>query len=549
MLYAPFIEAGLHFGEEEWHSLTGSTPNGVLGWFRALQIAGIGLPVIGCLIWGLIAWTDQRSAAEDHARDTVALVRQYLQRIIETETFKHRAALSRATVEPVEYLRSEGFHRFLVAVDGEERNGYGIAVVSLDGKVVASSLSYPATTRVVQRDYLEALKDETDTIFVDRVKLASTGADAVVVVTPFVTPQFRGVIVSSMEPGRIRGFLADTALMPKESASLMREDGKLLLRKDADEPMFIPPTSPALTALAKADAGSFTTVAASDGVERIYAYNRIGDLPLVANFGVPTSLIWDQMLRRAMPVWLLMVAIGAFTILFAGLARRGALFQLESQRQKLHMAELERLAAQREQLMREMNHRVKNNLAVINSLIGIQSRKGAINGRDLQLRVQALADVHDLLYQSTDNEKIDLGDLLKRACNPKTLIPDDRDIGFEADFVKGLMLSPDSASPLALAALEIVTNAVKHAFIGREKGTIRMRLEIDAEEHGLIVISDDGVGMPDAPSRRSGTGMVEAFVRQVGGTLERGQEQDGHQGTRYKIRFPIQEKADAEAPA
>ncbi|WP_168800974.1 sensor histidine kinase [Peteryoungia ipomoeae] len=548
MLYA-CIEASSHFGEGEWHSLTGSTPNGVLGWFRALQIAGIGLPVIGCLIWGLIAWTDQRSIAEDHARDTVALVRQYLQRIIETETFKHRAALSRASVEPVGYLRSEGFHRFLVAVDGEAGNGYGIAVVALDGKVVASSLSFPATTRVVQRDYLQALKNETNSIFVDRVKLVASGEDAVVVVTPFVTPQFRGVIVSSMEPGRIRGFLANTALMPNESASLMREDGKLLLRKDADAPIMLPQTSPALTELAKADSGTFTTVAVSDGVERIYAYSRIGDLPLVANFGVPTSLVWEQMRQRALPVWLLMVAIGTFTVIFASLARRGALFQLESQRQKLHLAELERLAAQRDQLMREMNHRVKNNLAMINSLISIQARKGAINGRDLQLRVQALADVHDLLYQSTDNEKIDLGDLLKRACNPRTLIPDDRDIGFEANLVRGLLLSPDSASPLALAALEIVTNAVKHAFIGRDKGTISMTLEIDAEEHGLLVISDDGVGMPNEPSRRSGTGMVEAFVRQVGGTLERSQEQDDHQGTRYEIRFPIQEKADAETPA
>lgn len=528
--------------------MTGWATNGVLGWFRPLQLASIGLPVIGCLIWGLIAWSDQRHASEDHARETVALVRQYLQRIVEAETFKHRAAISRAAAEPVEYLRSEGFHRFLVAVDGDSKSAYGIAVVALDGQVIASSLSFPPTTRVVHRDYLDALRDKTDTIYVDRVRLAANGEDAVVVATPFVTPQFRGVIVTSMEPALIRTFLADTALMPKESASLMREDGKLLLRKDGDAPIFVPPTSPALKALAEADEGVFTTVAVTDGVERIYAYSRIGKLPLVANFGVPTALIWDQMRQRALPVWLLMIAIGAFTFVLASLARRSALQQLDSQRQKLNFAELERLAAQREQLMREMNHRVKNNLAVINSLISIQSRKGAINGRDLQLRVQALADVHDLLYQSNDNERIDLGDLLKRACNPQTLIPDDRDIGFEAEFEKGLLLSPDCASPLALAALEIVTNAVKHAFIGRATGKIRMRLETDGEDHGLLVISDDGVGMPEEPSRRSGTGMVDAFVRQVGGTLERSIGQGDTEGTTYRIRFPIKEETDAEAP-
>lgn len=518
--------------------MTGWGPNIVLGWFRKLQIASIALPIFGCLIWGAISFSDQNQAAGDHARDNVALVRQYLQRIVETEQLKHRAATSRAAGEPVEFLRSESFHRFLASIDDRQQKAYGVAIMTVDGEMIASSVTYPINQRVPQRDYLDAVRDGNP-LYIDRIRLQPNGEDALIVATPFVTPGFRGVIVSSMPADESRSFLRDTAVRKDEAASLMRDDGKLLIRREIEDPSWIPETSPSRRSLAMSDQGLFTTVAVTDKIERIYAYSRLGSLPLVANFGVPTALVWQETLKRALPVWLLMVAIGAFSFIIGGFARRSILTQLISERRKLQLAEAERLAEQREQLMREMNHRVKNNLSMINSLISIQARKGSLNARDLQMRVQALAEVHDLLYQSDDNERIDLGDLLRRACNPALLIPEDREIRFEADLPDGILLSADRASPLSLASLELVTNAIKHAFTDRHVGLIRLTLALETEpngdETGVLTVSDDGVGFAEATTRRSGTAMVDAFARQVGGEIHR----DTSVGTTYTIRFPL----------
>ncbi len=509
-------------------------PDIVLRSFRTIQIGSVLIPLLGGLIWGVIAWHEQRAIATDHAVDAVTLVRQYSQRLFETEIIKHGAARSRAAGEPAEFLRSEAFHSFLAGLDARQPDNFGMVLISFEGRLVASSRNFPIDMAIGHRDYIDAIRGGSR-IFVDRMRLQPGGEDAIIVASPFVTNDFRGIIVSSVATDTSRTFLRSVTTRAEEAASLMRDDGKLLVRHVPSEPIFLAADSQARQTSASANEGIYETRAVSDGITRIYAFSRLDTLPLIANFGVPLNQVFAATLRSALPVWLLMVAISAFTLVATALARRSMLAQRESDLQALRLVEAENLAHQRAELVREMNHRVKNNLALVTSLINMQARRGTFDVKALHMRVRALAEVHDLLYRSNHGEKIDLGELIARACDPATLLPEDRAIALDASLPKGILISADRASPIALAALELVTNAVKHAFAGRETGTIRVRLDASGKGCASLTIEDDGIGMQQEPARRSGTGLVTAFVQQAGGEMRR--EVNG--GTKYLIRFEV----------
>lgn len=519
---------------ERAHGLAVWGPDMVLRWFRTIQIGSVLIPIVGGLIWGGIAWQEQKAIATDHAVDTVTLVRQYSQRLLETEIIKHGAARSRVNGEPAEFLRSEAFHSFLAGLDGRQPDNFGLVVISDEGRMVASSRAFPVDMPMGARDYVDAIRAGSR-LFIDRIRLEPGGEDAVIVATPFVTNDFRGMIVSSIATDTSRTFLRSVAAQENEAASLTRDDGKLLVRQVPAEPIFLTPDTPARQNMDKGNEGVYEALAISDGIRRIYAFSRLDGIPLVANFGVPIDGIRAATFRSALPVWLLMLAISAFTLVATSLARRSMLVQRESDRQALKRAEAENLAHQRAELVREMNHRIKNNLALVTSLINMQARRGSVDVQALQMRVRALAEVHDLLYRSSHGEKIDLGELLTRACDPATLVPEDRDITLDAVLPSGILLPADRASPLALAALELVTNAVKHAFSDRDSGTIRLTLKAENDGRARLTIADDGIGMDEETTRRSGTRLVDAFVAQVGGEISR--EIDG--GTRYVIRFSL----------
>jgi two-component sensor histidine kinase len=503
-------------------------------WFRTIQLGSIVLPLVACVTWGALAWREQKADAIAHAIDNVELVRQYSHRLIEAEIVKHGAARGRMRGEDAEFIRSRTFHEFLASIDGRAPGNFSLVVVSNDGQMTASSRSFPVNFRVGQRDYIDAIRGGSQ-LFVDRIRLQPGGEDAIIVATPFNTGDFEGMIVSSIDAENSRSFLRSVTVDEGEAASLMRDDGKLLVRQVPGEPIYLAPDTPARQETAKASEGVYEAVAASDGTRRIYAFSQLGRLPLVAHFGVSTAGVYKATVQSALPVWLLMLGMGAFTFVANSLARRSMVAQREKEFNALQLIEARKLADQRAELVREMNHRVKNNLTLVTSLISIQSRRGSINAHELHLRVRALAQVHDLLYRTNHNDVIDLRDLLRAALDPATVLPDEQNIKLALNLPDPIPISADRASPLTLAVLELVTNAVKHAFVGREAGAITVQLTKTDRDRGLLVIKDDGVGMPPQTQRRSGTGLVTAFIQQVGGDVTI--EVNG--GTRYEIRFRI----------
>ncbi|KFB69806.1 PAS domain S-box protein [Candidatus Accumulibacter vicinus] len=197
----------------------------------------------------------------------------------------------------------------------------------------------------------------------------------------------------------------------------------------------------------------------------------------------------------------------------------------------------------REVLLKEIYHRVKNNLQVVASLLSLQGR-GIDDPRlsevlaDSVARVKAMALVHEQLYRSGDLARIALGGYLRSLMDSldQAVMASRRGIMLrvEADDSR---VSIDTAVPCGLLVNELVTNAIKHAFPAGAGGTVVTRFSADADGTLTLEVADNGIGIAeDFDFRRSsslGLRLVDSLTDQLEGQMSL--ERAG--GTRYRLRF------------
>jgi PAS domain S-box-containing protein len=168
------------------------------------------------------------------------------------------------------------------------------------------------------------------------------------------------------------------------------------------------------------------------------------------------------------------------------------------QRSEAHREELERLIEEKDVLLRELQHRVKNNLQMITALIRLEARNlpdDASGSRFDRLagRVEALALLYRSLSDDIDAETIDLGVYLSEIASAvmRAHAPE----GIRLDLkVDTWPVSVNVAMPTGLVVNELLTNALKHAFVGRDGGTITLHSLVDAQGC-RVVVADDGIGL------------------------------------------------------
>jgi two-component sensor histidine kinase/putative methionine-R-sulfoxide reductase with GAF domain len=187
-------------------------------------------------------------------------------------------------------------------------------------------------------------------------------------------------------------------------------------------------------------------------------------------------------------------------------------------------------------LMRELQHRVKNNFQVILSFMSLQSRRASEEvGERLQAvmdRVQAIALAHDQLSPTEGGSEVDFGDYLQALCS--NIDPKREGVSIEVETCRAT-LPLDRAVPAGLIINELVTNSFKYAF-DEEGGAIRVACTFDGDiGECSIVVEDDGKGMGQARPGGLGLTLVQAFANQLGGGIEHHQVQ---KGTRIEVRFP-----------
>ena len=214
--------------------------------------------------------------------------------------------------------------------------------------------------------------------------------------------------------------------------------------------------------------------------------------------------------------------------------------------------DLSRALRDKDVLLMEVHHRVKNNLQVITSLLAMQAR--TMNDPSLTEafnaglnRIFTMARVHELLYQSEHAGTLDLGRYLEGLTHDLARLHESE--GFSPELQvrmdRPLELGLDKITPLALIVNELMTNALKHGFKGRRGGRIDISVTVEGE-NAVLQIADDGAGMmPDWRQRSKSIGLrlVELMARQIGGTVEIAARAEG--GTRVMVSWPLHDMAEA----
>ena len=198
---------------------------------------------------------------------------------------------------------------------------------------------------------------------------------------------------------------------------------------------------------------------------------------------------------------------------------------------------------EKEVLLKEIHHRVKNNMQIIYSLLNIQSRhfkdKDVRNMlREVQNRVRSMALLHEKLYQSRDLARIEFGDYIQKLAfglyHSFGVNPDDIKLKINVDSVS---LGVNTAIPCGLIINELVTNSLRHAFPSGKRGRVSIDLLFHHDKELRLAVRDDGVGLPKNLDFRNteslGLQLVNTLVEQLEGDIKL----DRRSGTSFKITF------------
>ncbi|WP_339713259.1 sensor histidine kinase [uncultured Kriegella sp.] len=240
----------------------------------------------------------------------------------------------------------------------------------------------------------------------------------------------------------------------------------------------------------------------------------------------PDSLYWPRLTND-----LLLFAVIIF------------MFYIFSQQSNRQIKNIEKQRMAIEILLKEIHHRVKNNLQVITSLLALQSmgiKEQKIKNlfSDLQNRVTSMALSHEMLYQTNDLQRIDYEAYIRKLVNGliNSMKEREHEIDVQVD-INNIYLNIDTSIPLGLIINELVTNSLKYAF-KEDNGMIKIAIENLDDKNFRLEIGDNGVGFTNIPKKGKksslGLTLVQKLTIQLRGKIEK---DNSKKGTNYIINF------------
>lgn len=504
------------------------------------------------------------------------------------------AAAPRLTADPGQ----EG-HEFLAQVLAQNPVYNNILVVRPDGQVACSAreLAGPPLNLADRSYFAQVLATKSFTV--GHYVLAKISGTQVL---PMAYPVLDGdgrvkaVLTVGVRLDRFESYIDSLSLPPGAVLGMTDPEGRRIFRYPQDQltsPQGVPITPAGWAEMQKQGDRGTVTYTGQDGVRRIYAFRKLRLSPespvyMVVFVGLPQARLLTQaraivarelgLLGLATAVslglawWLGLAVIGRklkAVAETAGRVREGDLtartglphdpselgqvartvdemaqaLAERSQEQALAEAALRLSLREKEVLLKEIHHRVKNNLQIVASLISLQSleMEGLPQAQEalssLGDRVRSMALVHERLYMSGDFSAVDMGHYLMALVGHIAAANKQVPAKVEMDLrAKGLRLSMDKALPCGLALSEMITNAYKHAFAPGQAGTVRVGLRLE-DGQAVVSVADDGRGLsPDKPRPQTlGLQLVDELTAQLHGELRR----LPGPGTGFELRFPV----------
>ena len=341
---------------------------------------------------------------------------------------------------------------------------------------------------------------------------------------------FAGVVTVSLSTDLMKPIWEAVNLGGNFAISFIREDGQLVARyPKPDSGLDMSGYVLFTDYLKKAPSGTYTAEASPlDGVQRLVGYRKVEDTPFVAVAAADLSLLMR-------PFWNNIYILSVVTAL-ACLGSIGAASRIRTllRIQDAQAEALQTALDKNELLLREIHHRVKNNLQSVMSLIRLHLKPGE-ESRALSDRIKAMVAVHELIYQHDAYAALDAAQLVRRVTEN---VIDAYGVGVTVEFdLAPLCVSNDRATALALLVNEVVSNCLKYAF--EDDGTARIEVSLQKEETGdmsWLKVNDNGRGFdPATIVRGTGTKLIEGSLRQLDGSYTL----DGTDGTRFSARVKL----------
>ncbi len=195
-------------------------------------------------------------------------------------------------------------------------------------------------------------------------------------------------------------------------------------------------------------------------------------------------------------------------------------------------------------LLKEINHRVKNSLAIVSSMLSLQARDIANPELTQHLteashRIAAVGKAHDQLSYGSNTEQMDIGKYIKSICSDL-----DRSVAhcqIVADAVDGIVIRTDHAISIALIVNELITNSAKYAYNNVQGGKIWINVARNSKDSFSVCVRDEGAGLPQDFDFQKATGLgmriVTAFSKQLNATIE---VRSLEPGKEFILSFPIE---------
>lgn len=502
---------------------------------------------------GVVAsvWRDRLATRDLIVRDTVARVDQVAahaeQGLGNAVTSLRRAGEVLAPLDPAGITDVEPYRtRLDDLVVGNTAVGTLWATTADGTTWVNNNSSNRLSSDIRDRAYYKAVSKQPDALYVGPSELGTVvkrqrfpiatgirGADG----------EFRGVVVAGID----QAFLLDIYRQATRDRAVA-----LIALNSLGDILAIEPDAPdAVKSIARGLLSSATDHSLSEVDGWLFAVRRLQSVPVMLVGANDLSVAYGDWYSRSVRAALLGVMVILFFLLLTLQGLR-AVGREEAARQGLRQANetLEARVRERtktvELLFRELNHRVKNNLQIIASLLRLQIRKSSDPDvkavlQDSVNRVFAIADVHGELEGGRDGTvplQAYVGKIVSRICDAMQKPGQAVDVRLTIDDAE---LPIDRAVLVAIAINETVTNAFKHAFARRDTGTLEITVRAADEMIHLVVRNDvaEGDG-PDQETRRSGLGssIVEMLVQQMAGSLAI----DRDDGYSVRITVPLSEQ-------
>lgn len=505
----------------------------------ALVAAAVLIPLC---VFAAVAWQGYRNSFEEAAergQQIANLLEEHAYSTLKTIELALRHADERIKNADWETIRTSRAIWEELRIFQEMAAPVGsLFVVAPDGSNALTTREFPPSPRdFSDRDYFIAQKEADRGLYIGHVytgRISNQPVFNLSIRRRSADGRFAGVIGSSAFVDYFESFYAaGGASDDKFAIELVREDGHVLVgfphlpsRRDID---------PRLLAAAS---GDLPMRSPDTGIDRLYSFKKVKDYPVYVLYGIDRSTVIAAW-RRDLALWGLVTLASVASLLFACwvVARRAAdVERLVADR----TAALARLVQEKDVLLREVHHRVKNNLQTMASMVRIVSRTGTREAQpafqDIARRIATVGKAYDYIHQTEHLAELELATYLRSICQQVVAASGREDLRLDLRFDR-LVTDIDTALPVGLIAGELLTNACKRAFAGNATSTIFVRFKIEGE-HALLTVRDSREALaPVAVAESSGLTIAEALAGQLDGRLRGKSRPEG--GVQFRLTFPI----------